>query len=118
MKRQNDGLLAFNDGSLWKHTVPLQPLSLPSAAPSGRVMLLVTVRDVMSWLVSMANKSYEVYLCRNHRRKQDDLRWLLCIVTLQADELWRRNAFGPQQFSTVVDLWAANGAASRVFIER
>ena len=86
MQCKNDCLLAFNHWSLWKHTVPLQPLSLPSAAPSGRVTLLVTVRDVMSWLVSMAKKPYAVYPPgRNHKRKRGDLRWLLREITLEAD---------------------------------
>ena len=56
MAKKNDGIVSSGAFSLWKHTVPMSPLELPSTATCGRVTLLLTVRDDLLWLVPMSRK--------------------------------------------------------------
>ena len=56
MAPKKDSIVCIGDFYMWKHTVPVSPLQLPSRAARGQVTLLLTVRDVQSWLVSMSRK--------------------------------------------------------------
>ena len=74
MVRKKHGILSFGEFSLWKHTVPLAQLPLPSTGTRGRVTLLLTVRDVISWLLPMSRKPYKLFTRDGRRRKHGDMR--------------------------------------------
>ena len=59
--KSNAGLLLFKTWQLWKHHVPLQTLALPTGAATGPATLLLTVRNITSWLASMSRSPYELY---------------------------------------------------------
>ena len=73
--KRNDGLLLFDRWQLWKHHVPLQWLELPTDAASGPATVLLTVRNITSWLASMSRSPYELFSYPRHHRKKDDLRF-------------------------------------------
>ena len=85
MAKKNDGIVSSGAFSLWKHTVPGSPLKLPSTATCGRETLLLAVRDVQSWLVSMSRKYYELFPGDGPKRTAGDMRWLLVKVELRQD---------------------------------
>ena len=58
--KRNDGLLLFDRWQLWKHHVPLRTLALPTGAATGPATLLLTVRNIMSWLASRSRSPYEL----------------------------------------------------------
>ena len=92
--------------------------------------LLVTVRHVQSWLVSMSRKYYELFPGDGPKRTAGDMRWLLGEVELRQDANWVRHPFGELRFETAIDLWityvqgylagriAPAGDASRVLLVR
>ena len=59
-RRRNDGNVMLDDRALWKHTIPMRPLSYPSDTRRGRVTFLLTVRHILSWLVSLNHKPYDL----------------------------------------------------------
>ena len=74
MAKKHDGILSIGAFSLWKHTVPMSPLELPSTATCGRVTLLLTVRDEQSWLVSMSRTYYELFPGDGPKQTAGDMR--------------------------------------------
>ena len=69
---------------LWKHNVPLTRMALPTGSPSAPITVLLTVRNIGSWLCSMSRNGYELYPDPKVKRRRGSLAWLLGKVQLQA----------------------------------
>jgi len=84
-RKSNDGLLLFKRWQLRKHHVPLQTLALPTGAATGPATLLLTVRNITSWLASMSRSPYELYPHPRRHRQRHSLMWLLKDVELHTE---------------------------------
>ena len=85
-RKSNDGLLLFKTWQLWKHHVPLQTLALPTGAATGPATLLLTVRNITSWLASMSRSPCELYPHPRRHRQRHSLMWLLKDVELHTED--------------------------------
>ena len=103
----NDGLLTFDWCPLWKHHVSLRPMALPSVAATGPTTLLLTVRNITSWLASMSRSPYELFPHPKRHPEQYSLRWLLNDVVLQTQDAGYDHSPGPLHYPSAVELWFA-----------
>ena len=106
-RKSNDGLLLFKTWQLWKHHVPLQTLALPTGAATGPATLLLTVRNITSWLASMSRSPYELYPHPRRHRQRHSLMWLLKDVELHTEDAGYDLNPGPLRYSSAVELWFA-----------
>ena len=106
-RKSNDGLLLFKTWQLWKHHVPLQTLALPTGAATGPATLLLTVRNIMSWLASMSRSPYELYPHPSRHRQRHSLMWLLKDVELHTEDAGYDLNPGPLRYSSAVEFWFA-----------
>ena len=96
-----DGVVLVDDGMspVWKHTLPTRPAL--GAAPED-IVVIVTVRNLVSWLASVSRHAYEIHRADKKRRR--GLWWLLEPVEV-------RDVLGfsdiRMKFSSAVYLWAA-----------
>ena len=104
-KRRGDGLLHVGAWKLWKHNVPLTLMALPVGSLWAPITVLLTVRNIGSWLCSMSRNAYELYQDPQVRRRRGSLTWLLEKVQLRAEEAnYResRNALVPDSCGFLV----------------
>ena len=78
--------MQIGDWKLWKHNVPLAPIALPTGSPAGPTTVLLTVRNIGSWLCSMSRNGYELYPYPQVKRRRHALSWLLRKVQLRTQE--------------------------------
>ena len=104
LKRKHEGTVDIDGFKIWKHTIPLRTVSTPASSAVGPVTLLLTVREVTSWLCSMSRRPYEIFFTRRRKRKRSCLE--LAEVEVRADEGWFHNPFDHTCFESAVDLWA------------
>jgi len=101
------GTIVLEDNfNLWKHTVPmLNAWRFPSKGNSGGPLVVVLmVREVCSWLVSLSQHAYDLFPTPRCRRKQGKVAWMLGNVELR-DQGFADPVHGAR-FSSAVELWA------------
>jgi len=105
--RVDSGTLNWAGGKqIWKHAVPLGPWDIPeSGCNGGPAVVLLTVREVQSWMVSLAKHAYEIFPIAGHKRAQGKLWWMLEPVELRTGSSFA-NPFQGQTFLSVPELWA------------
>jgi hypothetical protein len=107
-KRNVDtGTIVLGDNfKLWKHTVPmLNAFRFPSKGNSGGPLVVVLmVREVCSWLVSLSEHAYDIFPASGCRRKQGKVAWMLGNVELRDRE--PADPVHGARFTSVVELWA------------
>ena len=106
MRRRNDGNIMLDGRSLWKHTVPMEPLWYPSGTRRGPVTFMLTVRHILSWLVSLSERPFDLLPVPRATRRYGDLRWLLRPVVLEQNDREGAHPFGCVSFPSAVHLWA------------
>jgi len=94
------------DFRIWKHTVPLAPFGLPSTGVSGGpVVVLLTVREIRSWMASLSEHAYEIFPVSRTRRKRGSICWMLEEVEIRTEENIHYDPFHGKSFPSVPDLW-------------
>jgi len=108
-KRVDSGTVELADGfKIWKHTVPLGSFNMPNqGAAGGRSVVLLTVREIHSWMVSLSNHPYEVFPRRPTRRKKGALWWMFEDVQLRTSGGLFEDPFEDTTFSSVLELWVS-----------
>eukprot|EP00928_Gymnodinium_smaydae_P065636 TRINITY_DN48740_c0_g1_i1.p1 TRINITY_DN48740_c0_g1~~TRINITY_DN48740_c0_g1_i1.p1 ORF type:complete len:400 (+),score=90.52 TRINITY_DN48740_c0_g1_i1:47-1246(+) len=108
-KRVGDGTVRIGSRSLWKHTVPLADWELPARDAEGaNVTVLLTVREPMSWVLSLSQHPYEVARADGGRRRQGDVRWMADRIRLETtDASLFCDPFAGREFESAVHLWQA-----------
>eukprot|EP00927_Polykrikos_kofoidii_P021997 TRINITY_DN20661_c0_g1_i2.p1 TRINITY_DN20661_c0_g1~~TRINITY_DN20661_c0_g1_i2.p1 ORF type:complete len:364 (-),score=41.01 TRINITY_DN20661_c0_g1_i2:36-1127(-) len=121
--RKDTGTL-FGKGCfpLWKHTVPLRPVALPprvedvdvgngcggSMVGHGPLLLLLfLVRDVRSWMGSLAERPYEINRSNGGRRRQGKLHWMFDEIQMRTEGGTAADPFANALFASVPMLWVA-----------
>ena len=61
-------------------------MALPIGSPSAPITVLLTVRNITSWLCSMSRNGYELYPDPKVKRRRVSLAWLLGKGQLRAGE--------------------------------
>jgi len=103
---KNEGVVNLESCCLWKHTIPLDTLPLPPSGSKGAVTVLLTVREVVSWMLSLSRHPYEIFPAAGGKRKQHSLDWMVEEVEMRTDSDHFRNPFADTRFPSVMDLWA------------
>ena len=102
------GTLTLGHGfKLWKHCVPLDAVGIPPREDGGPVIVLFTVRELCSWMSSLARTPYEIFPVDGKKRKQGDVRWMLKPIELRTRSESFHHPFADQQFKSVPALWCA-----------
>ena len=102
---RSDGIVHLENYRIWKHTIPIKQVHIPSSAASGAVTLFATIRDPFSWLASMSRHPYEMFSSRGWTRKLNSLEWLLQEVSIQTDSSFH-NPHPDQEFASAIEVWA------------
>ena len=79
----------------------------PPTPRRGSTTLLLTVKNITSWLWSMARNEYELFPHPKRPRKQHSLWWLLKEVQLLSQEAGCPDSPGTLLYPTAVNLWFA-----------
>eukprot|EP00746_Dinoflagellata_sp_MGD_P061809 gnl/MRDRNA2_/MRDRNA2_260934_c0_seq1.p1 gnl/MRDRNA2_/MRDRNA2_260934_c0~~gnl/MRDRNA2_/MRDRNA2_260934_c0_seq1.p1 ORF type:complete len:276 (-),score=32.65 gnl/MRDRNA2_/MRDRNA2_260934_c0_seq1:32-793(-) len=105
--KDDAGTLCVGDLRMWKHTVPLTSIELPSG-----VTIVLMIREVRSWMLSLAEHSYEIYpssMDKNSgeynssaKRRQGDLGWMLGRVYMRQST---HNPHSEKRFGSIPELW-------------
>jgi len=66
----------------------------------------LTVREVVSWMLSLSRHPYEIFPAAGGKRKQNSLDWMVEEVEMRTNGDHFRNPFPDTRFPTVMDLWA------------
>ena len=106
LQRKHEGTVDIDGFKIWKHTIPLQAVSISQSSAVGPVTLLLIVREVTSCLCSMSRRPYQIVFTRRRKRKQGCLHRFLDEVEVRAGEGWVHNPFDDACFESAVDLWA------------
>lgn len=104
------GTVVGDNFKLWKHTVPLErvhlptPPALPDGTP-GRVLLLLTIRDPASWLASLSKEPYEFFPVPRRVRRLHTIEWMLGRIQV-CSHMSYDDPFSHRCFDSMLDLWA------------
>ena len=101
---KDDGTIRLDTLKVWKHVLPDDARLFPKVADGRAVTLLLTVRDLSSWMLSLSREPYDIFPCLDKRRKRDSLQWMFSKVELRCPyslcTRWGR-------FASVPHLWMA-----------
>ena len=105
----DDGTVVLSeDFKIWKHTVPLGPFKIPHASCGGQVVVLLTVRDPVSWIASLSSHgSYEIAPTVWRKQKRHRTEWMFGEVEMRTPAPLFADPFAHARFDSVVHLWAA-----------
>ena len=101
---KDDGTIRLDTLKVWKHVLPDDARLFPKVADGRAATLLLTVRDLSSWMLSLSREPYDIFPCLDKRRKRDSLQWMFSKVELRCPyslcTRWGR-------FASVPHLWMA-----------
>ena len=101
------GTIVIGDNfKLWKHAVPMyNAFRFPSQGNSGGPLVVVLmVRELCSWLVSLSDHAYDLFPASGCRRKQGKVAWMLGNVEVR--DQGSADPIHGGRFSSAVELWA------------
>lgn len=109
--KKDDGTLDLGGQCrIWKHSVPLGPFRLPGCgSEGGPVVVLLTIREVRSWMGSLSKNPYEIFPVMRRKRAQGAVAWMLEEVTMRTGQSYC-NPFKDENFESVPKLWASYAA--------
>ena len=82
----------------WKHFVPTECLRLPARDGSKLVVVLLTVRELRSWMMALSEHAYEIFPRFRKRRKQGAMDWMTEPIDIRLDG-------PPQQYDSIMHLY-------------
>ena len=104
--RREQGVVHIGELHLWKHTVPWQRIQIPTNQDVP-VTLLLTVRDLLPWMVALGRGAYEIFPVPRKRRQQEDLQWMLGRIELDTTPGYHHDPFPDLRFDSLPALWTA-----------
>lgn len=118
-RQKRDGTVELGAGfKIWKHTVPLGDFLAPASGPGNSpVVVILTIREVRSWMTSLARNPYELYPIPKRTRHRGRVNWMFDKVHLDTTSDYY-NPFQGCDFTSVPSLWTeyANGYLSGAMV--
>ena len=67
--KEHEGVVNLESCCMWKHTIPISATVLPSRTSKGPVTVMMTVREIESWMHSLGRHSYGILPSRGDKPK-------------------------------------------------
>jgi len=103
---RQQGVVHLEGFELWKHTVPVQSIEIPTSADIP-VTLLLTVRDLLPWMQALSRGAYEIHRVPRRRRRYGDLNWMLSGIEIETSPDYHKDLFPNLRFKSLPALWTA-----------
>ena len=101
---EHEGVVNLESCCMWKHTIPISATVLPSRTSKGPVTVMMTVREMESWMHSLGRCSYGILPSRGGKPKSArELCWMFDQVTIKNVY---KNPFPNLHFPNLMDMWA------------
>ena len=101
---EHEGVVNLESCCMWKHTIPISATVLPSRTSKGPVTVMMTVREMDSWMHSLGRCSYGILPSRGGKPKSArELCWMFDQVTIKNVF---KNPFPNLHFPNLMDMWA------------
>jgi len=98
-------------GTVWKHAVPSQAVSVGPAVSRGPLVLLFCVREVASWMRALSLQPYEIKRCQGGKRKRAETWWMLERIMIDKTVQGKAESEQPRRmFESIPALWATYAA--------
>jgi hypothetical protein len=99
MTKKDTGTVTVSGNNHWKHFIPTSSLIFAEEQSETPLVILLTIRDLCSWILALARGSYEIHPHPKAKRRKFDYRWLLNKICVNP------NSKNPEYFDNATQLW-------------